>query len=70
VPAHSGDRKEFGELPYARRASSITAMLYNIEAAIEHHAPHSPHRPAETGAKCIVQVERLLERLRAGLPPA
>ncbi len=70
MPAHSDETKEFGELSYAQQASSITAMLNNVEAAIGHHVRHSPRNPAETGAKCIAQVERLLARLRASLPAA
>ena len=68
MPAHSGDTKEFGELSYAQQASSITAMLNNIEAAIEHHARHSPHGSGAAGAKCVAQVERLLARLRSSFP--
>ena len=68
MAAHSGDTKGFGELTYAQQASSITAMLNNIEAAIEHHALRSPRGAAETGAKCVDQVERLLARLKATFP--
>ena len=70
MAAHSGDTKDFPELTYAQQASSITAMLNNIEAAIEHHARHSPHGSAEAGAKCVAQVERLLARLRSTFPTA
>lgn len=68
MPAHSGDTQEFGDLSFAQQASSVTAMLNNIQAAIEHHVRHSPHRQ-ETADKCVAQVERLLERLRSELRP-
>ncbi|MBY0514901.1 MAG: hypothetical protein K2P78_13420 [Gemmataceae bacterium] len=66
MPAHSGDTQEFGDLSFAQQAASVTAMLNNIQAAIEHHVRHSP-RPRETADKCIAQVDRLLERLRSEL---
>ena len=52
MPAHQKDTKGFGELTYAEQAHSITAMLNNIQAAIEHHVQHSPQRK-ETTDKCI-----------------
>lgn len=66
MAAHQNDTKEFGELTFAEQAWSVTAMLNNIQAAIEHHVRHSPQR-RETTNKCIAQVERLLERLRLEL---
>jgi hypothetical protein len=35
-----------------------------LQAAIEHHAEHSPRR-LETVEKCLAQVDRLRERLRS-----
>lgn len=68
MPAHSDDTKKFPELTYSQQASSISAMLINIEAAINHHARHSPHGSVKAGTKCVSQVERLLTRLRATFP--
>lgn len=70
MAAHSGDANDFVALTYDQQASSITAMLNSIEAAIEYHARHSPHGVAGTAAESIAQVERLLARLRASFPPA
>jgi hypothetical protein len=58
-----GNTKEFRELNFAEQAKSITAMINNLEAAIEHHVGHSPRR-LETIGKCLAQVDRLRQRLR------
>ena len=40
---HKGDTREFRALSFAEQARSITAAINNLQAAIEHHADHSPH---------------------------
>ena len=61
---HKGDTKEFGALNFAEQARSITAAINNLQAAIEHHAEHSPRR-METIKKCLSQIDRLRQRLRS-----
>jgi len=63
MPAHKNDTKEFSELTFAEQASSVNAMLMNVQAAIEHHVKHSQQK-SETAEKCIGQVERMLDRIR------
>ncbi len=60
---HKGDTKSFDELTFAEQAKSITAMINNLEAATKHHIDHSLKRTA-TRDKCILQVERLLQRMQ------
>jgi len=60
---HKGDTKEFRELTFAEQAKSIAATINNLQAAIEHHVEHSPHR-TNTIEKCLAQVDRLSRRLR------
>jgi len=60
---HKGNTKEFRELTFAEQANSITAMINNLQTAIEHHAEHSPCR-METIENCLAQVDRLSLRLR------
>lgn len=50
-------------MTFAEQARSITATINNLQAAIEHHVEHSPHR-METIEKCLAQVDRLTRRLR------
>jgi hypothetical protein len=57
------DAKEFRELTFAEQEKSIAAAINNLQAAIELHVEHSPHR-GETIEKCLIQVERLSRRLR------
>ena len=65
---HKADTKEFGELTFAEQAKSITAEINNLQAAIHHHIAHSPRRAASI-TKCLAQVDRLLQRLRAKYTP-
>jgi hypothetical protein len=60
---HKADTREFRALSFAEQARSITATINNLQAAIEHHADHSPRR-LETIEKCLAQVDRLRKRLR------
>ena len=57
-----GHKKEFRALTFAEQAKSITATINNLQAAIEHHAEHSPRR-LETIEKCLAQIDRLRQRL-------
>ena len=66
MAAHSNNTTEFVSLTFAQQASSINAMLNNIQVAIEHHVKNSPQQQ-ETSNKCLSQVERLLNRLRVKL---
>ena len=61
---YKGHTKEFRALSFAEQAKSITATINNLQAAIEHHVDHFPRRP-ETIEKCLAQVDRLRQRLRA-----
>jgi hypothetical protein len=67
-PAHKDDTKTFSELTFSEQSKSITAAINNLQAAIRYHT-RTAKDPAKTGAKCVVQkcvvqVERLLKRLR------
>ncbi len=61
---HQGDTKEFRELSFTEQAKSITATIDDLQSAIEHHVEQSPRR-LDTIEKCLAQIERLGQRLRA-----
>jgi hypothetical protein len=61
---HTGATKDFESLSFAEQAKSITVTINNLQAAIEHHAEHSPRR-LETIEKCLAQVERLRRQLKS-----
>ena len=62
TPAHKDNTKDFGQLSSAEQARSITAMINNLNNAIQHHASHSAD-PVAAKRKCVKQVHRLLGRL-------
>ncbi len=62
TPAHKNNTLEFSELTFAEQAKSITAMLNNVQRAIEHHVKHASD-PQQTFQKCCDQVDRLRNRL-------
>jgi hypothetical protein len=61
---HQGDTKTFDELDAAEQARSISASIMDLENAIANHVSHGKG----TSAKCIAQIERLLERLKVKYP--
>jgi hypothetical protein len=63
VGQHKVDSGEFRELSFGEQEKSIAAAINNLAAAIEYHVEHSP-RQLETVEKCLVQIERLGQRLR------
>jgi hypothetical protein len=62
TPAHKGNTKIFSELTFDEQTKSITAMINNLNNAIQHHAQHASD-PGGTRKKCMLQVNRLLGRL-------
>lgn len=60
--SQQGNTERFDELTYEEQAKSITAMINNLNNAIQHHAQHAPD-PDQTKLKCVKQVYHLLGRL-------
>ena len=58
-----GSTKKFREMTFTEQANSITATIRKLQAMIEHHVSHSPHR-SETIEESLGQIDRLAERVR------
>jgi hypothetical protein len=65
---HKGGTKAFKDLTYKEQTLSINGSVANLEKAILYHAhfggAHAGRNEKEVLAKCVGQIEGLLERLR------
>ena len=62
---HKNHTKTFAEQSFSEQAKSITAMINNLQNAINHHIRNSGvSRQPRTRTKCFRQVNRLLGRLQ------
>lgn len=59
---HSNFTKNFKELTFKQQASAITAMLNNIQRAVNAHCKH-PEAKVTTRNKCIQQTQSLVQRI-------
>jgi hypothetical protein len=68
---HQGGTKAFKDLTYKEQALSINGSIANLEKAIRYHGHfggvEAGREELEILAKCVGQVEGLLERLRSDL---
>ena len=62
------EREDFGNLDHQGQSSGINARISRLGAAIARHiedAVKNSRDPVEVKAKCIAQIERLLDKIRA-----
>lgn len=59
---HSGFTRNFRELSFKQQASSISAVLMNLQKAINAHCENIKASD-KTKVKCIEQVRRLIDRV-------
>jgi hypothetical protein len=68
---HQGGTKAFKDLTYKEQALSINGSIANFEKAIRYHVhfggAHVGREEREILAKCVGQIEGLLQRLRFDL---
>lgn len=64
VKRHQGDTKTFNELNAREQSNSINGSIRSLEMAVENHVDNGKG----TGRKCIAQLERLINRLKAKYP--
>lgn len=62
MPAHKNNTENFRDLDYREQAKAINAEIANLLAAIRHHA-HLTRRRPNTKAKCVRQIQRLLNHV-------
>ena len=68
MQSNNKEREDFGDLDHQGQASGINARISRLGAAIARHiedAVKNSKDPAEVKAKCIAQIERLLDKIRA-----
>ncbi len=64
VKRHQGDTKTFNGLNAREQSNSINGSIRSLEMAVENHVDNRKG----TSRKCIAQLERLLNRLKAKYP--